>query len=75
MPSGKPKKSIIYDGVHPRAWNHLNIKYACEDCSLYDSDNNWCTMGHDTTPHLKVEQQKSYELTGKICVCRFLEID
>lgn len=67
--------SIKRDGVHPRDWLMFNKPWACEDCSHFDEARGSCTLGYNPSPHLRETQRKSYELSGKIAFCRFLEID
>lgn len=63
------------DVIHPRDYNSYKLPYACEDCSYFSSENATCTLGFNTTPHLKKNQIQSYELSGKMALCRFIEID
>lgn len=68
-------KSIRLDGVNPRDYFKYDFRFACEDCSHFNSETGNCTIGYHTKHHRKAEQQRLYELCGKFAVCRFLEID
>ena len=81
-PENKPKKqpkrigsSIKKDGISAEAYNKYNLPYSCEDCSHFKSENETCTLGLPTEPHLKRNQTYSYNLSGKMALCRFQEID
>jgi len=69
------QRGIILDTVNPSDYLNVNFTYNCEQCSFYDLPNNGCSMGHTTYPHLKKNQIKTYELTGRMAFCRNLEID
>jgi hypothetical protein len=69
------KRSLILDPIHPRDYRELNIIYACEQCSHFDPSSQSCTIGYDSSKHLKAVQDRSYELLGKVAFCRFSEID
>lgn len=69
------RPSMKKDVIHPRDFNAFKIPYACEDCSHFASATKTCTLGFNTEPHLRENANKSYQLSGKIAQCRFLEID
>lgn len=69
------KKSLVADTINPQDYSEIRFIFGCEECSFFDQKANNCTMGHHYTPHLKANQIKSYELTGKMFICRDLEID
>ncbi|MBK8203754.1 MAG: hypothetical protein IPL83_20345 [Bdellovibrionales bacterium] len=69
------RKSIILDPVNPTEFRSLNFTYCCEQCVHLDGDENICTFGHDFNIHSRKAQLRSYELSGKMAFCRFLEID
>ncbi len=81
--SGKKiRSSIKKEGIDPAAYNKYKLPWACEDCVHYSgsqaSDHHQeqrCTLGYLTEPHLRKNLKKSYELSGKVTLCRFLEID
>ncbi|HEY8272620.1 MAG TPA: hypothetical protein VIG33_17130 [Pseudobdellovibrionaceae bacterium] len=84
MPSEKPSKkiptkrihpSIKKDGVNPSDFLKYDFRTSCEDCSHFDSLKNLCTLGYNPAPHLKAQQLRDYEASGKIAQCRFLEVD
>lgn len=78
-PKGKTNRrlgtSIKKEGIHPRDYLNLDHRFSCEDCSHFQADQVSCTLGFKTEDHLKATQTKSYEMSGKIAFCRFLEID
>ncbi len=67
--------SIKKDAIHPADFNRYNLPFACEDCVHFASERESCTLGLITEPHLKRNQIHSYELSGKMALCRFQEID
>ena len=69
------RKSIILDRVDPADFLQLNFTYCCEQCVHFDGDQNSCTFNHDSTIHCRAAQLSTYQLTGKMAFCRFLEID
>jgi len=85
----KIRPSIKKEAVHPVAYNKYKLPWACEDCVHYngasatDEEHTTkehdidarCTLGYLKEPHLRKNLEKSYELSGKISLCRFLEID
>lgn len=52
-----------------------SLPFSCEDCSHFDYLKQTCTLGYVTRWHRKDFQKLSYELTGKMALCRFQEID
>ena len=69
------RKSIKKDRVHPFDFLNRGMVYCCEQCSYFDHSNESCVFGFLTKPHLRREQLKTFELTGHMAFCRFLEID
>jgi len=67
--------SIIKEGLHPAAYNLYKLPYSCEDCTHFKSSNESCTLGMPTEAHLRKNQIRSYNLSGKIALCRIQEID
>lgn len=78
-PSKKtPKRltpSIKKDGIHPAAYNSFTLPWACEDCSHFDFQAERCTLGYNSAHHRRAQQKKDYEMSGKVALCRFQEID
>jgi hypothetical protein len=73
-----PKKlqpSIRHDPVHPVDFNKYILPWACEDCTHYDPTRDLCTIGYNSKWHKREYQQKTYELSGRMSLCRFQEID
>lgn len=67
--------SIKKDAINPTAYNRYKQPLACEDCSHFKSENETCTLGMPTPPHLRRNQELSYNISGKIAICRLQEID
>ena len=78
-PSKKtPKKlrpSIRFDPIHPVDYLKYDFRLACEECTHFNHENTDCTLGYNTKWHRKEFQRQSYELSGKMALCRFMEID
>jgi len=70
-----PRPSIIMDPVHPSDFLSLNICFACEQCSHYSAESNTCTLGFDHRNHTREIQLSNYNVTGRMPICRFMEID
>lgn len=70
----RPRMSIKLDRVHPSDFNRMNLIFACEQCSHFDSQTSSCTMGLNPQ-HTLERQMKLYNLTGFMAFCRFQEID
>lgn len=77
MPKREKKAhlSIKHEVVQPGDYLHYNFPISCEDCSHFDPEAIKCTLGYNPEPHLKKTQQRSYEVTGTLAFCRFIEID
>lgn len=77
-PARTPKrlgKSIKRDPVHPADFARFKLPYACEDCTHFDAATESCTIGYSTAPHRRAEQLREYQLSGRMALCRFQEID
>ena len=70
----RPRRSIKLDRISPTDLRVLNPQLFCDDCSHYSRTNQSCTMGY-RAQHTRVEQMAIYAVTGKMALCRFLEID
>ena len=68
-------RSIILDTVNPRDLRELNLIYCCEQCSYFDPERTRCAMGFKVEKHLRANQDRLYNLTGKFAFCRSQEID
>lgn len=73
--SARIRPSMKKDVIQARDFNAYKIPFACEDCSHFASETTTCTLGFNTANHLRATSLHSYELSGKIAQCRFLEID
>ncbi len=69
------RRSIIMDKVHPTDLRVHGMVYACEDCSHYCPAKNSCAMDFKVDKHLRKNQLKLYELTGRMAICRAHEVD
>jgi len=73
-PSPPYPKSIILDPVKARDLRELNVIYCCEQCVYFDPARARCAMGFKVEKHMKANQDRLYELTGKFAFCRSQEI-
>ncbi|MCS6837426.1 MAG: hypothetical protein NZ480_01145 [Bdellovibrionaceae bacterium] len=69
------KNSIKRDGLHPKFYNSMKHALSCEDCSHFAPSSGICTIGYVNHWHRKKFQEHEYHLTGKMALCRFIEID
>jgi len=69
------QQSIKHDKVSPTDYMKYNLPWACEDCTHFDSSHDLCTLGYTTKWHKRNYQRMTYELAGKMALCRFQEID
>lgn len=67
--------SIIKEFINPSAYNQYKLPYSCEDCTHFKASNESCTLGMPTESHLRRNQISSYNISGKIALCRIQEID
>lgn len=73
-----PKKlrpSIRHDAISASDYLNYTLPFACEDCSHFAAEKKECTLGYNCEHHLRDYQKKCFELSGKMALCRFLEID
>jgi hypothetical protein len=73
--SKRIRESIIKDGISAWAYNQYKLPWSCEDCVHFKTENQTCTLGMPTADHLRQNQIHSYELSGKVALCRLQEID
>ena len=69
------RTSIRFDPMNAGDYLKYDFRFACEDCSHFNPENESCTLGYNSRWHRKDFQKKSFELGGKMALCRFLEID
>ncbi len=69
------RTSIRFDGINPTDYLKYDHRFSCEDCTHFNRETEKCTLGYETKWHRKEFQNKSYELSGKMALCRFIEID
>jgi hypothetical protein len=67
--------SIRFDTVNPGDYLKYDFRSSCEDCTHFNRDVESCTLGYESKWHRKEFQTQSFELSGKMALCRFLEID
>ncbi len=71
----RPRPVIRHDFLNPRDYLKYNLPWACEDCSHYNFEKDYCSFGYNVKWHKKAYQEHSYELGGRMALCRFQEID
>ncbi len=69
------RRSMIKERVNPSDFNNLNIQYNCEQCVYFMDKESVCNLGFIIKNHTKEEQDLSYNMSGHMKFCRFLEID
>ena len=69
------RRSVKTDPVSASEFRNFKLIYCCEQCSHFAPETTVCTLGYNAKNHLRAENLKSYELTGRMAFCRFLEID
>lgn len=69
------RASIRRDGISPWDFQNRQHAMACEDCTHFKTSDKTCTLGNITKWHLKEFQRLEYARTGKVALCRFMEID
>jgi hypothetical protein len=82
QPPEKAKKSpkrigwsIKKDAINPADYRRYKQPLSCEDCTHFKPSNETCTLGMPTEQHLRRNQELSYNLSGKVALCRLQEID
>jgi hypothetical protein len=71
----KINPSIRKDGIHPADYMKYKLPWACEDCVYFNEGKERCILGYIQDPHLRENLKKSYEMSGKVSLCRFQELD
>lgn len=71
----KPRVSIRRDSVNPTDYMSNRLRSSCEDCTHFKASDATCTFGYWTKWHRQEFQAAEYERTGKMAICRFIEID
>jgi hypothetical protein len=69
------RASIKKDAMNASDHLKYDFRFACEDCSHFASEQQRCTLGYNSVPHRKAQQQHDFELSGRMALCRFHEID
>jgi hypothetical protein len=68
------RRSIKLDTISSHDFNRLELRFFCDDCSHYAPSQRQCTLGYRAR-HTRAEQKDLFELTGKMALCRAIEID
>ena len=69
------KRGIVHDPIPAKDFRELNLVFACEHCSYFDGNSEQCIFGHNAANHRYDQQIKTYHTTGRMAICRNLEID
>ena len=69
------RRGIKLGRVQAADLRSMDMIFACEQCSFSARDTDECLMGMPTTPHRREQQWKTFNTTGHMAFCRFLEID
>ena len=69
------RRSVIKDPIKPRDFRRLNLIFCCEQCTYFQQDDKICNLGFPSEPHQRRQQLHTYNLSGRMAFCRFLEID
>ena len=69
------RRGIKLDRVQARDFLQYDMIFSCEQCSFFNEDGPECMMGFPCENHLHDHQMKTFETTGHMAFCRFLEID
>jgi hypothetical protein len=69
------RQSVKYDRIEATDFLRQNLIFSCEQCSHFAAGETRCTIGYDCTPHLRANNLKAYETSGRMALCRYLEID
>jgi hypothetical protein len=71
----KLKQSIRMDLIDPADFMKFNFTHSCEHCTHFNNSAENCSLGYFSTHHRLQNNLKSYDLSGRMALCRFLEID
>lgn len=69
------RTSIRHDAISASDYLLYSFPSACEDCTHFCRSRELCTLGYNSDHHRREYQEKCFELSGKMALCRFLEID
>ncbi len=79
--NGRPPRSAKADKVHPADYRRYVLPengppggFFCDVCSHFDSKKIVCTLGYKPI-HTIQEQSAQYDRTGRLALCRSIEID
>ncbi len=71
----RPKQSIKHDAVAAKDILKYKFMHSCEYCSHWNPKNGLCTLGYKNDSHRLEYNLHSFEISGRMSLCRFLEID
>ncbi|MEI7973486.1 MAG: hypothetical protein WCH11_03875 [Bdellovibrio sp.] len=71
----KLRASIKKDPIQAKDLLAMKFLSACEDCIHFHRQEGFCTIGYVAEPHRRETQLKSYDISGTMALCRFMEID
>lgn len=70
----RPRRPIQLDTIHPVDFRRYELAFFCDDCSHFSSGDKTCMLGY-RAQHTRAEQEAIFELTGRMALCRAIEID
>lgn len=65
----------MLDPVKEEYLTDLRLTYCCEQCTHFDDEKLQCTFGFPTKPHLRETQLAELKRSGRMAICRLMEID
>ena len=68
------KRAIVLDTVQAADLRRFSPSFFCDDCSHFAPSTRSCTIGYPAR-HTREEQLALYNLSGKMALCRAIEID
>jgi hypothetical protein len=68
------RRAIVLDTVQAADLRRFDLRIFCDDCSHFSASKGLCTFGYPAR-HTRSEQTAHYNLTGKMALCRAIEID
>ncbi len=69
------RRTIKLDRVQAADFLKYDTIFACEQCSFFNPETTECVMGFPPQNHLLRQQLHTFNTTGHMAFCRFLEID
>lgn len=72
---GRIRPTMRKETINPADYVKYETRFSCEECTHFDPENEFCTIGYNPEHHRMAEQKHQYLLSGRIAFCRFHEID